>query len=55
MGASHIILSGLELDLHEENELHFVYWYGERLHNALHDKLATLNTECEKAPSTVSE
>lgn len=55
MGACHVVLSGLELNLHDEDELPFVYWYGEQVHTALLETLGKLQTACQSAPKAVGE
>jgi hypothetical protein len=46
MGACHITLSGLELQMHDEHEIPFVWWYGFQVHRSLNEKLEMLEKEC---------
>jgi hypothetical protein len=55
MGASHIILAGLELDIHHSNELPFVFWYGAVVYNTLNEALEVLRKECAEAGPAVCE
>ena len=53
--ASHIILAGLELDIHDPNELPFVYWHGAVVYNTLNDALQALRKVCEHASPILCE
>lgn len=46
MGACHIVLSGLELQMYDDHELPFIWWYGFQVHRSLNETLELLEKEC---------
>jgi hypothetical protein len=55
LGACHIVLAGLELDIHHSNELPFVFWYGAVVYSTLNESLEVLRKDCAQAGPAVCE
>lgn len=53
--AGHITLSGLELDIHDDNELPYVLWHGVLVYSTLNDALKDLKAICEQTAPTMCE
>ncbi|KAG8814829.1 hypothetical protein FRC17_000963 [Serendipita sp. 399] len=51
MAATHIVLAGLELDIHGKEELPFVLWYGANMYRALAETMRKI-VEADHGPSS---
>lgn len=55
LGACHIVLAGLELDIHHADELPFVLWYGAVVYSTLNESLEVLRKDCAQAGPVICE